>query len=55
MKNKCKHNNASATIDCLELTIALKCDDCGKIKASRPLTEEEINKLIKKELKLYGN
>lgn len=55
MADDCKHSDTSASIDCLELAIALKCDNCGHIVKSRPLTEEELNKLIKKELGRYGN
>jgi len=55
MIDGCKHKNTSASVDCLELVISLKCNDCGKTKASRKLTEEEINKIIEKELGRYGN
>lgn len=55
MTDNCKHNNTSASIDCLELSIALKCDNCGHVVASRPLTEEEVNKIVQKELGRYGN
>ena len=55
MSDNCEHKNTSASIDCLELAISLKCDDCGKIKASRKLTEDEINRIIKKELGRYGS
>lgn len=54
MTDTCKHENTSATIDCKELAISLKCNDCGKVKVSRQLTEDEINKIIKKELGRYG-
>lgn len=54
MTNECEHNNTRAIIDCLELAISLVCDDCDTTTKSRPLTEEEVNKLIKKELGRYG-
>lgn len=55
MTDKCKHSNTSATIDCLELAISLKCDNCGHVVASRKLTEEEVNKIISKEVKRYDD
>lgn len=55
MTDKCKHNNTSVTIDCLELVISLKCDHCEHVVASRPLTEEEVNKIISKEVKRYDD
>lgn len=55
MISSCDHNSKSIAIHCLDLAISLICDDCGATVKSRKLTEEEINKLIKKELKRYGN
>lgn len=54
MTDKCKHKSRSAAIDCLELTVSLRCIDCNITVSARPLTEDEINKLIKKELGRYG-
>jgi len=53
MIDDCEHKNTRGVIDCLELSITLKCDDCGVSVKSR-LTEDEINRIIKKELGRYG-
>ena len=55
MTYNCEHKNTRAVIDCSELAISLICDHCDTIVKSRPLTEDEINRIIKKELGRYEN
>ena len=55
MIDDCEHNNKRAVIDCLELEISLVCDNCEETVKSRPLTEDEIDRIIKKELGRYGS
>jgi len=55
MKGSCDHKNTRTVIDCCELAITLICTDCNATVSGRPLVEDEINRLIKKELERYGN